>query len=121
MSKLEFGDQITNLGASENNPDRQSYYVQSYGKDHRVTDGKGRTWLLSGRAPLKVDLLAKPITDAEFRAALASTEAEAVDDWAELPGAVAAQDYLDLARKLGSCPAAHALVDAAERIGLRRG
>lgn len=64
--------------------------------------------------------LARPLSDPDFRAALAALPAEEAEAWSDLPDAVAVADYIELARNLGECPAAHALVDAAERIGLRR-
>lgn len=113
---LAFGDRLAGTDPRTGDP-RDCYFVRiSVRGVYQVTDGHGGVWLTPARDWPDTDLLAKPITDDDFRAALASTEAEAVDDWAELPDTVAAQEYLEMARKLGSCPAAHALVDAAERL-----
>lgn len=44
VSKLEFGDAITNICAGRDNPHRHSYFVQRKKDSVKCTDKKGRFW-----------------------------------------------------------------------------
>ena len=63
-----------------------------------------------------MNYLARSIGDEQFRDALELRSVEDAESLAEKPDAEACQEYLALARKLGSCKAAHALMDASRRI-----